>query len=380
MTMPNIQMVDLHNQYLKIKDDIDAAIQDVIDKGYFINGAPVHNFAKNLEEYLNIKHVIPCANGTDAIQIALMALKLQPGDEVITTPFTFVATAEVIALLRLKPVFVDIHPDTFNIDENKIEAAITTKTKCIIPVHLFGQTANMEKIMQIAEKHNLYVVEDNAQAIGADYSFSDGTVKKAGTIGHIGCTSFYPSKNLGCYGDGGAIFCNDDQLADNIKVICNHGSKVKYYYDAIGVNSRLDSMQAGILNVKLRKLDEYIAARQKAADYYDKALGGIPGITTPFRAAFTSHVFHQYTLLIEDNRADIQQKLNDAGIPNMIYYPVPLHLHSAYNSDGYKMGDFPVSENAALRVLSLPMHTELTETMLSQICEEIKSAVGAMSI
>lgn len=378
--MSNIQMVDLHNQYLNIKKDIDAAIQDVIDKGYFINGAPVHAFAKNLAEYLKVRHVIPCANGTDAIQIALMALGLQPGDEVITTPFTFVATAEVIALLQLKPVFVDIHPDTFNIDETKIEAAITPKTKCIIPVHLFGQTANMERIMEIAKKHNLYVVEDNAQAIGADYTFSDGTVKKAGTIGHIGCTSFYPSKNLGCYGDGGAIFCNDDQLADNIRIICNHGSKVKYYYDAIGVNSRLDSIQAGILNVKLQKLDEYINARKKAADYYDKNLAGIPGITTPARSKFTDHVFHQYTLLIEDNRDDLQKKLSEAGIPSMIYYPVPLHLHSAYNKDGYKKGDFPISEAAAHRVLSLPMHTELTETMLSQICEEIKAAVGALTI
>lgn len=378
--MPNIQMVDLHNQYLNIKEDIDAAIQDVLDKGYFINGAPVHNFAKNLSDYLKVKHVIPCANGTDAIQIALMALDLQPGDEVITTPFTFVATAEVIALLHLKPVFVDIHPDTFNIDENKIVEVISPRTKCIIPVHLFGLTANMEKIMEIAAKYNLYVIEDNAQAIGGDYTFSDGTKKKSGTIGHIGCTSFYPSKNLGCYGDGGAIFCNDDAIGEKINVICNHGSKVKYYHESIGVNSRLDSMQAGILKVKLKHLDEYIKARQKAADYYDRELSGIPGITTPVRSAFSTHVFHQYTLRIEGNRDELQKTLSAKGIPSMIYYPVPLHMQSAYTGDGYKEGDFPVSELAAKQVLSLPMHTELNEEMLATICNEIKSAVTAHAI
>lgn len=378
--MPNIQMVDLHNQYLNIKEDIDAAIQDVLDKGYFINGAPVHNFAKNLSDYLKVKHVIPCANGTDAIQIALMALDLQPGDEVITTPFTFVATAEVIALLHLIPVFVDIHPDTFNIDENKILEVISPRTKCIIPVHLFGLTANMEKIMEIAEKYNLYVIEDNAQAIGGDYTFSNGIKKKSGTIGHIGCTSFYPSKNLGCYGDGGAIFCNDDAIGEKINVICNHGSKVKYYHESIGVNSRLDSMQAGILNVKLKHLDEYIKARQKAADYYDRELSGIHGITTPSRSTFSTHVFHQYTLMIEANRDELQKTLSSKGIPSMIYYPVPLHMQSAYTGDGYKEGDFPVSEQAAKQVLSLPMHTELNEEMLATICNEIKSAVTAHAI
>lgn len=378
--MPNIQMVDLHNQYLNIKEDIDAAIQDVLDKGYFINGAPVHNFAKNLSDYLKVKHVIPCANGTDAIQIALMALDLQPGDEVITTPFTFVATAEVIALLHLIPVFVDIHPDTFNIDENKILEVISPRTKCIIPVHLFGLTANMEKIMEIAEKYNLYVIEDNAQAIGGDYTFSNGIKKKSGTIGHIGCTSFYPSKNLGCYGDGGAIFCNDDAIGEKINVICNHGSKVKYYHESIGVNSRLDSMQAGILNVKLKHLDEYIKARQKAADYYDRELSGIPGITTPARSTFSTHVFHQYTLMVEANRDELQKTLSSKGIPSMIYYPVPLHMQSAYTGDGYKEGDFPVSEQAAKQVLSLPMHTELNEEMLATICNEIKSAVTAHAI
>ena len=373
-------MVDLHNQYLNIKTDIDNAIQDVLDKGYFINGAPVHNFAKNLAEYLDVKHVIPCANGTDAIQIALMALDLKPGEEVITTPFTFVATAEVIALLHLKPVFVDIHPDTFNIDETKIEQLISPRTKCIIPVHLFGMTANMEKIMELADKYKLYVIEDNAQAIGGDYIFSDGSKKKSGTIGHIACTSFYPSKNLGCYGDGGAIFCNDDALADKIHVICNHGSKVKYYYESIGVNSRLDSIQAGILDVKLKNLDQYIKARQKAADYYDRELSGIPGITIPARSAFSTHVFHQYTLMIDENRDELQKELAAEGIPSMIYYPVPLHLHNAYKGDGYKVGDFPVAEMASRHVLSLPMHTELTEEMLSTICNKIKSAVAAYSI
>ncbi len=369
-------MVDLHNQYLKIKNEVDSGIQDVLDKGYYINGTPVKNFAHNLANYLNIHAVIPCANGTDALQIALMALDLQPGDEVITSPFTFVATAEVIALLKLKPVFVDINPNTYNIDESKIEVAITTKTKCIIPVHLFGQTANMEAIMNIASKHNLYVVEDNAQAIGADYTFSDGTIKKAGTIGHIGCTSFYPSKNLGCYGDGGAIMTNDPKLAEKINVICNHGSKTKYYHEEIGVNSRLDSMQAAILNVKLKYLDQYIAARQKAADYYDGHIGSIDGVSIPARVKFSTHVFHQYTLRVTEGRDELQKALTEAGVPCMIYYPVPLHVQAAYKGDGYKAGDFPESEKAACEVLSLPMHTELSFEMLDYICEKLNQLVA----
>jgi len=371
--MSSIQMVDLHAQYLKIKPEVDAAIQDVLDKGYFINGAPVKKFAADLAQYLNVKHVIPCANGTDALQIALMALDLQPGDEVITSPFTFVATSEVIALLRLKPIFVDIDPVTFNLDVNQLESVISSRSKCIIPVHLFGQTADMEPLMKFAEKHKLYVIEDNAQAIGADYTYSDGKQVKAGSIGHIGCTSFYPSKNLGCYGDGGAIFTNDDAIAEKINVICNHGSKVKYYHTEIGVNSRLDSMQAGILNVKLAKLDEYIAARQKAASKYDESLSKIDGITIPGRAKNSTHVFHQYTLMIEGDRNELQKALAESGVPSMIYYPVPLHLQEAYKGDGYKKGDFPHSEKAAEQVLSLPMHTELTDEMIETVIDKIKA-------
>ncbi len=368
-------MVDLGQQYQAIKKEIDAGIQDVLDKGYYINGAPVQKFSANLAEYLGMKTVIPCANGTDALQIALMALDLKPGDEVITSPFTFVATAEVIALLHLKPVFVDINPNTFNIDENKIEAVITSKTKCIIPVHLFGQISNMEAIMSIAAKHNLFVVEDNAQAIGADYTFSDGTVKKAGSIGHIGCTSFYPSKNLGCYGDGGALMTNDEALGEKIRVICNHGSKVKYFHEEIGVNSRLDSIQAAILDVKLKYLDKYIQARQKAASFYDDHLKNVAGIKTPSRALNSTHVFHQYTLRVIENRDELQKTLSQEGIPSMIYYPVPLHLQAAYTGDGYKEGDFPESEKAAKEVLSLPMHTELDEEMLKTICSKVRELV-----
>lgn len=368
-------MVDLNGQYLAIKNEIDAAIHDVLDKGYYINGAPVHNFSKNLEEYLHVKKVIPCANGTDALQIALMAIGLKPGDEVITSPFTFVATAEVIALLGLIPVFVDIDLTTFNMDETQLEAAITRKTKCIIPVHLFGQAANMEAIMAIAEKHFLYVIEDNAQAIGADYTFSDGFVQKVGTMGHIACTSFYPSKNLGCYGDGGALMLNDEKLAEKIHVICNHGSKVKYYHSEIGVNSRLDSIQAGILNEKLKHLNQYILKRQNAAKYYDEQLKDVPGLHIPGRAAYSTHVFHQYTLMIDKDRDALQKKLAEDGIPSMIYYPVPLHLQSAYQMNGYKEGDFPKAEKAARHVLSLPMHTELTEEQLQFICNKIKQVV-----
>ncbi len=374
MNMHKIQMVDLHNQYLKIKSETDAAIQDVLDQGYYINGAPVHKFSENLATYLNVAHVIPCANGTDALQIALMALELQPGDEVITSPFTFVATAEVIALLKLKPVFVDIDPDTYLIDVNKIEAAITPRTRCIIPVHLFGQIANMEKINEIAQRHNLYVVEDNAQAIGADYTFANGNQVKAGTIGHIGCTSFYPSKNLGCYGDGGALMTNDGKLAEKIKVICNHGSKQKYYHEEIGVNSRLDSIQAGILDIKLKHLDQYITERQRAAEYYDRHLSDIDGIQIPVRTKHSTHVFHQYTLFVDKDRDRLKDSLQESGIPSMVYYPVPLHVQAAYTGDGYKAGDFPHSEKAARHVLSLPMHTELSDEMLGYICTKIREA------
>lgn len=364
-------MVDLQSQYQKIKPELDRALQAVIDSTQFINGAPVHQFARNLERYLGANHVIPCANGTDALQIALMALGLQPGDEVITAPFTFVATAEVIALLGLNPVFVDVHPDTFTIDENQVEAAITPKTRCIIPVHLFGQGANMEALMQIAHQHNLFVVEDNAQAIGADFQFSDGRSQKLGAIGHIGCTSFFPSKNLGAYGDGGALFTNDPELADKIAMIVNHGMKERYYHDEIGVNSRLDTLQAVVLDTKLPLLDTYNAARQKAADYYDQGFAGQQVLTIPARAAYSTHVFHQYTLLIGEGRDAVKNQLQAAGIPTGVYYPVPLHLQKAYRGYGYREGDFPVSEMLAAKVLSLPMHSELNPDVQDYIIDQL---------
>lgn len=362
----HISMVDLKGQYIKIKNEIDEAIHSVLDSTAFINGGAVTSFAKNLAGYLEVKHVIPCANGTDAIQIALMALNLEPGDEIITTPFTFIATAEVINLLRLKPVFVDVDQQTFNIDPAKIEKAITKKTKCIIPVHLYGQPADIYSIMQIANKHNLIVIEDNAQSIGATYKN-----KKVGSFGHIGTTSFFPSKNLGCYGDGGAITTNDDKLAETLKMIVNHGSKVKYYHDVVGVNSRLDTIQAAILDVKLKYLDSYITARQKAAAFYDKSFSRLENISIPFRASNCTHVFHQYTLTIKNNRDELKSKLDKSGIPSMVYYPVPLHLQKAYLYCGYKKGDFPISEYLAERVLSLPMHTELTEDQLEHITQSV---------
>ena len=364
-------MVDLQVQYQKIKPELDRALQAVIDSTQFINGAPVHRFARNLERYLGANHVIPCANGTDALQIALMALGLQPGDEVITAPFTFVATAEVIALLGLKPVFVDVHPDTFTIDETQVEAAITPKTRCIIPVHLFGQGANMEALMQIAQNHHLFVVEDNAQAIGADFHFSDGRTRKLGAIGHIGCTSFFPSKNLGAYGDGGALFTDDPELADKIAMIVNHGMKERYYHDEIGVNSRLDTLQAVVLDTKLPLLDGYNAARRKAADYFDQGFAGRPELTIPVRASYSTHVFHQYTLLIDRGRDTVKNQLQEAGIPTGIYYPVPLHLQKAYRGYGYREGDFPVSEMLAGKVLSLPMHSELEPAVQDYIIGQL---------
>ncbi len=374
--MQTIQMVDLQRQYHKIKPEIDAAIAEIMTSAQFINGPSVKQFAQNLAQYLEVKHVIPCGNGTDALQIALMALDLQPGDEVITCPFTFVATAEVIALLRLKPVFVDANPCTFTINEYQIEQAITPRTKCILPVHLFGQAANMEAIMKIAAKHNLFVIEDNAQAIGADFYFSDGRKQKVGTIGTIGCTSFFPSKNLGAYGDAGAIFTNDDELANKINVICNHGSSVRYYHDEIGVNSRMDTLQAAILDIKLKHLDEYCSARQQVAKFYSEHLGKKSGITVPKVARYSSHVFHQYTMLVENGRDELKKALESAGIPAMIYYPVPLHLQKAYAGDGYKAGDFPVSEELASKVLSLPMHTELDEKTLTFIAETLKKSLS----
>jgi len=371
-TAKKIQMVDLKSQYEKIKTEVDAAIQNVLDNTAFINGPEVKAFQSELEKYLHVKHVIPCANGTDALQIAMMGLGLKPGDEVITADFTYVATAEVIALLGLKPVLVDVVPDTFDIDVKAIEKAITPKTKAIVPVHLFGQCADMDAIMALAKKHNLFVIEDTAQAIGANYKSADGSTKKAGTIGTIGCTSFFPSKNLGCYGDGGAIFTNDDALAAKIRMIANHGQSVQYIHDSIGVNSRLDSIQAAILRIKLRDLDNYAAARNKAASYYDKAFANHPKIKAPARAKFSDHVFHQYTLqLVGVDRAALREYLASKDIPAMIYYPIPLHLQKAYLDPSYKAGDFPVTERLCESVMSLPMHTELDEETLKYITDSV---------
>lgn len=370
--MNEIRMVDLKGQYEKIKPEIDRAIQEVIDSTAFINGPAVQDFQKDMEKYLDVKHVIPCANGTDALQVAMMGLNLKPGDEVITTSFTFIATAEVIALLGLTPVLVDVDPDTFNIDPEAVKSAITPKTKAIVPVHLFGQTADMETLMAIAKAHNLFVIEDVCQAIGSDYTFSDGTTKKAGTIGDVAGVSFFPSKNLGCYGDGGAIFTNNDELAAQLRVVVNHGMTVRYYHDYIGVNSRLDSIQAAVLGVKLQYLDEYTKARRKAAAYYTKAFANHPKLQTPVIAKNTTHVFHQYTLVTKDLDRDAMQKfLMDKGVPAMIYYPVPMHMQKAYQNPRYKEGDFPVTENLSKRVISLAMHTELDEEQLEYITSAV---------
>jgi dTDP-4-amino-4,6-dideoxygalactose transaminase len=371
-TAIKIQMVDLKTQYEKIKTEVDEAIKGVIENTAFINGPEVKHFQTELEAYLKVKHVIPCANGTDALQIAMMALGLKPGDEVITADFTYVATAEVIALLGLTPVLVDVYPDTFDINVEAIEKAITPKTKAIVPVHLFGQCANMEAIMNLAQKNNLYVIEDTAQAIGANFTFSDGTIKKAGTIGTVGCTSFFPSKNLGCYGDGGAMYTNNDELAAKIKMIANHGQSVQYVHDSIGVNSRLDSIQAAVLRIKLQHLDEYANARNKAANYYDKAFANHPKIKTPARAKNSTHVFHQYTLQLNGvDRTALREFLSVNNIPAMIYYPIPLHLQKAYSDSRYKAGDFPVTENLCASVISLPMHTELSEETLAYIVSKV---------
>ncbi|MEZ4884430.1 MAG: DegT/DnrJ/EryC1/StrS family aminotransferase [Chitinophagales bacterium] len=362
-------MVDLYGQYLDIKEEVQAGFEEVFQSCWFINGPAVKAFSSELADYLGLSHLTACGNGTDALQIALMALDLNPGDEVITTAFTFVATAEVIAVLGLKPVFVEIDARTFNIDVNKIEAAITPKTKCIIPVHLYGQSADMEPIMAIAKRYNLAVVEDNAQAIGADYTFSNGQVRKTGAMGHIGCTSFYPSKNLGAYGDAGAVFSNNPVLGEKIHVVANHGQREKYASDEIGVNSRLDSFQAVVLRAKLKKLDSYIAARQEAAHFYDQAFKNHSRIQTPYRATNSSHVFHQYTLIIDGDRDKLRDSLQERGIPSMIYYPIPLHLQKAYQQYGYKVGDLPITERLCQQVISLPMHTELDEEQLSYISE-----------
>jgi len=370
--MKQVPMVDLVGQYKKIKPEVDSAISEILSNASFINGPAVKQFQTSLEKYLGIKHVIPCANGTDALQVAMMALNLQPGDEVITTSFTFIATAEVIALLRLTPVLVDVDPETFNIDPEAIERAITPRTKAIVPVHLFGQIADMDAIMEIAGKHNLFVIEDNAQAIGADYTSKDGSVRKAGTIGHIGCTSFFPSKNLGCYGDGGAIFTNDDELAAQLRVVVNHGMAVRYYHDYVGVNSRLDSIQAAILDIKLRHLDEYAEARRYAANFYNREFAKSDKLKTPVTAPFTTHVFHQYTLVTHCiNRQKLMDHLQSKGISSAIYYPVPLHLQKAYIDPRYKRGDFPVTENLSKTVISLPIHTEFDDETLEYVASSV---------
>lgn len=365
-------MVDLQGQYKKIKDEIDREIHKVIDSTAFINGSVVNEFAHDLESYLNVKHVIPCANGTDALQVAMMALGLKPGDEVITPDFTFIATVETIALLGLKPKLVDVSPDTFNINPSEIEKAITEKTKAIIPVHLYGQCAHLEEIQRLAKKYNLAIIEDTAQATGADYIFSNGTKKKVGTIGDIGCTSFFPSKNLGAYGDGGAIFTDNDELAEKLRYIVNHGMKTRYYHDYIGVNSRLDSIQAAILKVKLKYLDEYTLARQMVAKLYDEAFSLYDNLITPKIASWSTHAYHQYTLKIRNIDRDLVQKeLAKRHIPAMIYYPVPIHLQKAYASNEYSESDFKVTNELCKSVLSLPIHTEMVDPQIDYITSNL---------
>lgn len=368
-------MVDLKGQYNKIKSEVDAAIHEVIDNTAFINGPQVKKFADALTSYLKSGYVVPCANGTDALQIALMALNLKPGDEVIVPCFTYVATAEVIALLHLKPVMVEVDPDTFNITAELFEKAITSKTKAVVPVHLFGQCADMESIMEVANKHHIFVIEDTAQAIGADYTFSDGRTKKAGTIGHMGSTSFFPSKNLGCYGDGGALYTNDAELGATIKKIANHGQAKKYHHELVGVNSRLDTIQAAVLTVKLPHLDNYAKARQIAAAAYDKGFEAVTWLQTPVRQHNSTHVFHQYTLKVakDIDRTSLRDFLATKGIPSMVYYPVALHLQEAFATDEFGKGDFPISEELCERVLSLPIHTEMSAAELEYIIQTVKS-------
>lgn len=375
--MGPIQMVDLKTQYLHLKKEVDAAILDVLDSTAFINGKPVQQLADELSSYLGVKYTIPCANGTDALQIAMMALGLEPGDEVITPSFTYIATTEVVALLRLKPIFVEVDPKTFCMDPVALRNAITPKTKAIVPVHLYGHTAPMKEIMDIANEFGLYVIEDTAQAIGSDYIYPDGIKKKAATIGHIGCTSFFPSKNLGCYGDGGAIFTNDDTLADKLRMIANHGQKVRYYHEMVGCNSRLDTIQAAVLRIKLKQLDHYNAARRKAADHYDAKFSSHPHITTPYRAPWTTHVFHQYTLILDgyndvaEVRNGLTQFLAQHQIPSMIYYPVPAHKQKMFEDFGGSSYDLPVTDWLTDRVVSLPMHTELKPEIQDFIAEKV---------
>lgn len=373
-TTQKLQMVDLGAQYAAIREEINAALQEVMDSTMFIGGPVVQAFQKELEAYLGVRHVIPCANGTDALQIAMMALGLEPGDEVIVPAFTFVATAEVIALLHLRPVIVDVDPDTFNLTAAGVEAAITPRTRAIVPVHLFGQCAEMEAICAIAQRHNIYVIEDNAQAIGAHYIFRDGRRAHSGTIGHVGATSFFPSKNLGCYGDGGAVFTNDDALAARLRIVANHGMARRYYHDEIGINSRLDAMQAAVLRIKLPRLDGYNASRRAAADRYDAAFAEVPELVTPARSSFSTHVFHQYTLrLSQGDRDALVAHLQEQEIPCMIYYPVPMHHQKAFAAFVPEGLSLPVTEQLCREVFSLPMHSELTDGMQQRIIEGVKS-------
>jgi dTDP-4-amino-4,6-dideoxygalactose transaminase len=376
--MHKIEMADLVGQYHRIKPEIDQAINGVLESGRFIGGPVVEGFATHLASYLDVAHVIPCANGTDALQIAMMALNLQPGDEVITADFTYAATAEVIALLKLTPVLVEVDPHTFNIDPSAFEKAITPKTKAVVPVHLFGQCADMDAILRIAQAHNLYVIEDTAQAIGSVYTYSDGRTARAGTMGTVGTTSFFPSKNLGCFGDGGAMCTNDEALAKRLKMIANHGQSVQYHFDDIGCNSRLDALQAAILDVKLKYLDEYATARQHAAAYYDKAFTGLKNATIPARAKHSTHVFHQYTLTLAVgiNRDEIRAKLADKGVPTMVYYPSPMHRQKAYSSPRMVDADFPISIRLSETVLSLPIHTEMTPEILEYITQAVTAVIG----
>ncbi|HMG81592.1 MAG TPA: DegT/DnrJ/EryC1/StrS family aminotransferase [Ferruginibacter sp.] len=370
--MRPLQMVDTKTQYLKIKPEVDAAVLSVMESSMFIGGKVVNDFAANLAVYHGVKHAIPCANGTDALQIAMMALDLQPGDEVITPSFTYIATVEAAAILKLKPVFVEVDKKTFCMDADAVEKAITPKTKAIVPVHLYGHAADMERIMAIAKKHNLFVIEDNAQAIGCNFTFTDGRVEKTGSIGHIGCTSFYPSKNLGAFGDGGAMFTNDDKLADRMKMIAAHGQSKRYYHDIVGCNSRLDAVQAAVLDIKLKHLDEYIVARRKAADFYDRAFSSNPIIKVPYRAANNTHVFHQYTLVLEGvDRDGLNQYLADNGVPSMIYYPVPCHKQKMFDAFGGSGYNLPITDWLTERVISLPIHTELDEEQQKFIVSKV---------
>jgi dTDP-4-amino-4,6-dideoxygalactose transaminase len=374
-------MVDLKRQYEKIKPEVDAAMQRVVESTAFINGPDVAAFAKELGEYLDVRHVIPCANGTDALQMALMALDVKPGDEIITPSFTYIATVEVVALLRLKPVFVDVDADTFTMNTDSVRAAISPRTKAIIPVHLYGQCVDMEPLLKLAGEHHIPVIEDNAQAIGGAYTFSDGRTVKTGSMGLISCTSFFPSKNLGCYGDGGAMFTNDDALADKLRMIANHGQKVRYYHEMVGCNSRLDTLQAAVLRIKLRHLDAYCDARRAAADFYDAAFAGMDRITTPYRAPYSRHVFHQYTIKLNGvDRDAVIQALADKGIPSMIYYPVSSHKQEMLKAFVDKDCNLQVTDALSTCVMSLPIHTELTEEELRYISEGVIEAVGKKAV